>query len=48
LLHRFTAPIVTIAALALFNVALPEPIVLDLLGTGLATIGLGLICGEFI
>ena len=40
--HRFTASI-AIAALALLNVAMPEPIVLDLLGTGLASIGLGII-----
>ena len=41
--HRFTASLATIAALALLNVAMPEPIVLDLLGTGLASLGLGII-----
>ena len=34
---------VTIAALALLNVAMPEPLVLDLLGVGLASLGLDLI-----
>ena len=43
MVHRLSASIV-IAALAILTVAMPEPIVLDALGTGLASIGLGIIC----
>lgn len=42
--NRRPVTVTSIAALALLAVALPEPIVLDLLGVGLASIGLGLIC----
>ena len=43
--HPFSATVASIAALALLAVAMPEPIVLDLLGVGLAALGLG-IMGE--
>lgn len=43
LLHSLLATVAAIAAFALLTVAMPGPILVDLLGAGLASLGLGII-----
>lgn len=42
--QRLPAAVAAIAAFALLTIAVPGPIVLDLLGASLAALGLGIIC----
>lgn len=42
--NRFVTMAKTMTWVALLSVAMPEPVVLDVLGVGIASIGLGLIC----
>ena len=42
--NRFPTVVAAMAGFLLLTVAIPSPIMLDLLGAGLASLGLGMMC----
>ncbi|MGI4795312.1 MAG: hypothetical protein ACRYG8_14810 [Janthinobacterium lividum] len=42
--NNFPTVVAAMAGFLLFTVAIPGPIMLDLLGAGIASLGLGMIC----